>query len=596
MTIKIPGNIVKISDTQFTFTPSSNLLNNTKYKMVVKSNFRAEDGLELGNNFNSIFTTVNKSITLTYPNGNLLGGQNIDITWINVNLSGETVRVEFYDGSSWNIIGNLIPVEIGLLNWDVPVILGVDRQIKLISSDGFESSIIFEIYDDRQLIITSPNGSEIYTLGQIDITWDSISILGTENVKLMLYKNDIYDSDIIASTLNTGSYLWEYTTNPGIDYKIKIELISDNNINDLSNADFAIENIVENLSLKVNTGFINRQTENLSLKVNTGFINRQTENLAIKVNTSMIKTLTITYPNGGESVSIDSDIDITWTSNINSSENIKIDLYKNNVYSSVISASTVNDGSFTWDTTGLTADTDYKIYIELLSDSGVNDLSNADFELEVGSTIPMDYIASWKLDDNLATTNVIDETGVHNATCTVNTNTIYNPSGKIGGCQYKTTNVNTEIPDSADLKVQEFSISLWVKFDNVSGEQGLFNGTDGNYWDNGYGITLKDGRIQGHKNREAEGANRAISTTVPIVGTWYHVVFIVVNTPTPNNIYINGILEGSSSNITPISHANEVKRIGNSGNGKWLDGYIDQVRFYDRVLTSTEVTELYNET
>jgi len=55
--MKISGNITKISDTQFTFTPDSDLEINTKYKMVVKNNFRAIDGITLNEDFNSVFTT-----------------------------------------------------------------------------------------------------------------------------------------------------------------------------------------------------------------------------------------------------------------------------------------------------------------------------------------------------------------------------------------------------------------------------------------------------------------------------------------------------------------------------------------------------------
>jgi len=59
--MKISGNITKISDTQFTFTPSSDLDINTKYKMVVKSDFRAEDGITLNEDFKSYFTTINNN-------------------------------------------------------------------------------------------------------------------------------------------------------------------------------------------------------------------------------------------------------------------------------------------------------------------------------------------------------------------------------------------------------------------------------------------------------------------------------------------------------------------------------------------------------
>jgi hypothetical protein len=120
--------------------------------------------------------------------------------------------------------------------------------------------------------ITAPNGSEIYSSGTVNIVWDSINILESETVKLMLYKNDIYDSDVVASTLNSGSYLWNYTIGAGHDYKIKIELISDVNLNDLSDDDFTIQNLVEQQNVIINSGVINKEKEQQNVIINSGFL------------------------------------------------------------------------------------------------------------------------------------------------------------------------------------------------------------------------------------------------------------------------------------------------------------------------------------
>jgi len=57
---KIPGTLTKINDTQFKFTPDSDLEVNTKYKINVAKNFRSEDGIELGEKLESVFTTIDE--------------------------------------------------------------------------------------------------------------------------------------------------------------------------------------------------------------------------------------------------------------------------------------------------------------------------------------------------------------------------------------------------------------------------------------------------------------------------------------------------------------------------------------------------------
>ena len=69
--------------------------------------------------------------------------------------------------------------------------------------------------------VMEPNGGESIPKGsQIEITWyDNIS----EAVKIELYQNDVYHSDIATSTDSDGSYLWDMPNEiSGSNFKIKV--------------------------------------------------------------------------------------------------------------------------------------------------------------------------------------------------------------------------------------------------------------------------------------------------------------------------------------------------------------------------------------
>ncbi len=89
--------------------------------------------------------------------------------------------------------------------------------------------------------ILYPNGGQLFIAGNTyDIQWRSISINNTETVAIELWKGGIKDSDIITSTVNDGSFHFDTTGLSGTDYKIKIKLISDIDVNDMSDSDFTV--------------------------------------------------------------------------------------------------------------------------------------------------------------------------------------------------------------------------------------------------------------------------------------------------------------------------------------------------------------------
>jgi len=60
-----------------------------------------------------------------------------------------------------------------------------------------------------------------------------------------------------------------------------------------------------------------------------------------------------------------------------------------------------------------------------------------------------------------------------------------------------------------------------------------------------------------------------------------------------DNVLINTL---TITGFTPLGNYGSIgSRIGSGGANQFLDGSIDQVRIFDRALTSGEVTQLYNE-
>jgi len=98
------------------------------------------------------------------------------------------------------------------------------------------------------------------------------------------------------------------------------------------------------------------------------------------------KDISITYPNGGEFLRLGTTEEIRWVSNQSINDAVKIDLYKEGQFDSVISSRISNTGSFQWnipDTLALSDD--YAIYIELLKATGGEAPASTDTDLSDGT-------------------------------------------------------------------------------------------------------------------------------------------------------------------------------------------------------------------
>jgi len=208
---------------------------------------------------------------------------------------------------------------------------------------------------------------------------------------------------------------------------------------------------------------------------------------------------------------------------------------------------------------------------------------------------PTTNLAYYKLDNSAE-----DETGTYDGTPT-NVNYTF---GRFG--QAAVFNNNSAITTSLNIgRTNDFTISFWIK-----------DITDSNYgtyadkwvlgvYNNDY-IPINYNKTSGKISYLVHDGTTLLGTlqTPVLDDNWHHIVFTQdVNIET--KLYVDGVLQNSET----VSHTSMTQRRSVSGGTGFyfgqnpsnsstdlrLKGSIDQVRIFSSALTSTQVTELYNE-
>ena len=149
----------------------------------------------------------------------------------------------------------------------------------------------------------------------------------------------------------------------------------------------------------------------------------------------------------------------------------------------------------------------------------------------------------------------------------------------------------------------DFSISVWVNLNSVSGNQCILNNLSYNAGiSNGWIFYMKN-QIPSFEIYTNSGAYQPIgSPTILSTSTWYNIV-VTRKSSTRSRIYVNGSLvvaDTSSLNPTyvttsiPIPSTIGVWKYNASTKIWYLNGKIDELNTWNKELTDTEVTDLYN--
>jgi prepilin-type processing-associated H-X9-DG protein len=243
---------------------------------------------------------------------------------------------------------------------------------------------------------------------------------------------------------------------------------------------------------------------------------------------------------------------------------------------------------------------------EMTRHGGKYIVSFADGHQEMTGTSVFGNAAIFALNENTGT-SVSDTSGKGGSGTFYNSPT-WSASGHSGACvKFDGNNSYIEIPNSTTLEnIQEgnYTLAAWFKPNTVPAGSGSANNAC-------YGIIMKQGYHTGLK-MNASGtlamdhwltgptSTGVSSASTFTAGTWYHVVGVVDRTNGTNKIYVNGVLEGTTS-FAKNAVANENNqtpwRIGiaqpGAGTYRWCaDAWIDDARIYNRALNDAEIAAL----
>lgn len=209
-------------------------------------------------------------------------------------------------------------------------------------------------------------------------------------------------------------------------------------------------------------------------------------------------------------------------------------------------------------------------------------------------------VAYWRLGETSGTA-AIDEAGSHHGvytgTCTLGADSLLasdtdNKSLSLSGAGYVGAGAQT------DLNTSAFTILGWVNLANVSARQYIFS----NYrtpevppYNGVIFSTLVGGKIElfTSSSYSSDTANRSRSTASLSAGTTCFLAATFTSGGAAS-LYINGALDSAHTGKQVPTYANCQVNLGAYSNGTAkLSGRIDDLAFFNRALTASEITNLY---
>ena len=292
-----------------------------------------------------------------------------------------------------------------------------------------------------------------------------------------------------------------------------------------------------------------------------------------------------------------SQINLSWTA---STDNVGVMGYR--VYRGGTQIATPTTNSYS--DTSLSPSTSYSYTVAAYDAAGNTSAQSASMSATTQTSTPTTIngqVGYWSFDSpDISGVTAYDRSGL------ANNGTLTNGPAQILGkiaeaLQFDgiNDNVNLGAPASLDLSTN-FSISAWVKvtaFSSLAGIVGRGGGVNpgtiiirsgtGGCVANGFTFRINDGS----NNAEACAGNK-------LTGTWYHLVMVVgARGAAGLGGYVNGIKEVSldTSAVGAINFSTDKWYIGfNQRNVEYLNGSVDDVRIYNRVLSAAEIQNLYN--
>lgn len=193
-------------------------------------------------------------------------------------------------------------------------------------------------------------------------------------------------------------------------------------------------------------------------------------------------------------------------------------------------------------------------------------------------------VGYWTFDGNkVSGANALDSSGQNNTGVITGATKVI---GKIGqGLRFNGGTDNIVLNSTITLGNGNWTVSSWVKM--VSTEGTVLSNNSGGPVTNEAGIST--GKIY-YRNYDGVWNNHYGAINISD-GRWHYLTWVNFSNQTMN-MYVDGVLDGGGfSSVT--NNGGPVNSIGRNWSFS-TDGYIDDVRVYNRALSTTEITRLYN--
>ncbi len=200
-------------------------------------------------------------------------------------------------------------------------------------------------------------------------------------------------------------------------------------------------------------------------------------------------------------------------------------------------------------------------------------------------------VGYWTLDGkdtNWATGITLDKSGNGNNGQLVNMSTSTSPvAGKVGqGLRFIRTSSTKILLNGVSLGTVHTAVA-WIKPNNQSGSYnfgGIFNGNTDNIdplfvrgpSPIGFGYSSNIGTVEHSGNS--------------LAGKWHQIVS--VRNGTSVNLYLDGVWVASGNLVDNVAAV--INTIGMRDTSLHYDGFLDDIRIYNRALSATEIQQLYN--
>jgi hypothetical protein len=142
------------------------------------------------------------------------------------------------------------------------------------------------------------------------------------------------------------------------------------------------------------------------------------------------------------------------------------------------------------------------------------------------------------------------------------------------------------------------SISCWVKTSNTSSTQYLVAKDDNT--NRNFSLATESSTGKAWFTFFNSGVNKQVKSTNHNVcdDNWNHIVALFDPSTRKSAIYVNGTLSAESvdHSVTTIDNDTVNLEMGRRGNGVfYLDGFMDEVAIWDKTLSSSEISAIYNQ-